>query len=316
MKMRRAWVAVSLCVGASLFAREAAGTVGAQRTFVSALTGSDANGCLPTAPCRTFAHALSLTAPGGEVVAMDSGGYGPLTVSFAVTIVAAPGAYAGISVLSGDGVAINVAVSDTVVLRGLTINGLGGANGVHFNSGGTLFVESCVLSNFTGAGILMSAPGNLSVKATDARGCGLAGIQVSNSTGNVFTTIDHCHLDGNQNGYQAQSTATGNSQTSAYYSTANFNYTGWICANASDGQNQLNLDFCTANQNTADGVYTDATGVTGFAWVLLSGCVITNNGAYGIEQKHGSLVMSRGNNTVVVNFLGNTTGTINSYTAI
>src|SRR5262252_7389517 len=82
-----------------------------QRTFVSG-GGNDANPCSRTAPCRTFTQALMGTSPGGEVVVMDSAGYGAFAVAHAVSITAPPGVYAGISVFSGDGIDINAGASD------------------------------------------------------------------------------------------------------------------------------------------------------------------------------------------------------------
>ena len=93
----------------------------APRTFVSGLR-SDSNPCTRTAPCRNFAQAISQTSPGGEVVVLDSAGYGAFTITQAVSITAPPGVYAGISVFSGDGITITAGGSDTVILRGLTLN--------------------------------------------------------------------------------------------------------------------------------------------------------------------------------------------------
>src|SRR5215469_3807330 len=76
-----------------------------QRTFASGL-GNDANPCTRIAPCRTIAQALSLTNAGGEVVILDSAGYGAFAITQPVSIVAAPGVYAGISVFSGNGIDI------------------------------------------------------------------------------------------------------------------------------------------------------------------------------------------------------------------
>src|SRR6266571_6657569 len=79
----------------------------AQRTFVSAATGNDANPCTRTAPCRNFAAAIAQTQSGGEVVVLDSGGYGTVTITQAVSLVAPAGVYAGISVFSGTGITVN-----------------------------------------------------------------------------------------------------------------------------------------------------------------------------------------------------------------
>ena len=133
-----------------------------QRTFVST-QGIDNPTCSLVAPCRTFAAAIAATDAGGEVIVLDSGGYGPVTISQSVSIVAPPGVYAGVSVFSGTG--INVAGPDVVVtLRGLTLTGLGGNLGILFTQGTLLVVEDCAISNFAGG---ISVGG--SVKAVIAR---------------------------------------------------------------------------------------------------------------------------------------------------
>src|SRR6266568_4863825 len=99
----------------------------AQRTFVSAAGGNDANPCTLTLPCRNFQAAIAQTASGGEVIVLDSGGYGTVTISQAVSLIAPPGVYAGISVFSGAGITVSAGASDVVVIRGLTLNGLGGS---------------------------------------------------------------------------------------------------------------------------------------------------------------------------------------------
>src|SRR5438477_12911031 len=81
--------------------------VAAQRSFVAS-NGNDSNACTRDLPCRSFAAAIAVTAPNGEVVALDSAGYGPFVVSQSVAVIGAPGAYAGVSVPSGDGVTVNI----------------------------------------------------------------------------------------------------------------------------------------------------------------------------------------------------------------
>src|SRR5215467_2941533 len=92
-----------------------------QRTFVSGL-GSDSNPCSRTSPCRTFGAAIAQTNPSGEVIVLDSAGYGPVTIGKAISITAPSGIYAGVSVFSGDGITVNAGSSDVVVLRGLTVS--------------------------------------------------------------------------------------------------------------------------------------------------------------------------------------------------
>jgi hypothetical protein len=78
----------------------------AQRTFVSGL-GSDGNPCTRAAPCRTLTTALAQTNAGGELIVLDSAGYGAFAIGKSVSVIASPGVYAGISVFSGDGIVIN-----------------------------------------------------------------------------------------------------------------------------------------------------------------------------------------------------------------
>ena len=143
-------------------ATEAGAVVLPQRTFVAS-TGNDANPCSLVLPCRGFAAAVAQTISGGEVIVLDSAGYGPVTITQSVSIIAPPGVYAGISVpAAGTGVAINGAAIN-VVLRGLAINSIGGTGfGIQMLNGGALTVESCEVSNFSssgGKGIAIDAKG-------------------------------------------------------------------------------------------------------------------------------------------------------------
>ena len=123
---------------------------GAQRTFVSG-QGLDTNVCSISAPCRTFAVAISRTAAAGEVVIKDSAGYGLVTISKPISIVAPAGIYAGISVLSGTGIIVSPG-SGRVALKGLVISGLGGTHGIDFQSGDALDLDDVVVRGFGAAG--------------------------------------------------------------------------------------------------------------------------------------------------------------------
>jgi Right handed beta helix region len=140
----------------------------AQRAFVAS-SGNDANtpsGCGLAAPCRTFATAMTVVSDGGEIVALDAAGYGPVTVTKNVTITANPGFYAGIAVpASGTGVTIATA-GINVILRGLNINSTGALNGVSMTNGSGLSIENCVISNFSvsgGSGIYVNAPAKVRI---------------------------------------------------------------------------------------------------------------------------------------------------------
>ncbi len=124
---------------------------GVQRTFVAS-TGSDTNPCSVYLPCRSFAQAIAKVVPRGEVVVQDSAGYGPVVISQPVSIIAPPGIYAGVTVQSGSGIVVNSGAGK-VVLRGLTLNSLGGAVGVDLQTGDALYLDRMTISGFPTAAI-------------------------------------------------------------------------------------------------------------------------------------------------------------------
>jgi hypothetical protein len=125
--------------------------VAAQRTFV-ATTGSDAHPCSLAQPCRGFGAALSRTDPGGEIVVLDSGGYGRVTINKSVTITAPAGVHAGISVFAGTNGIDIPAGGVIVVLRGLAISGQGGTDGIYVSGDNELTIERCDIGGMTNSG--------------------------------------------------------------------------------------------------------------------------------------------------------------------
>jgi hypothetical protein len=148
------WLAAGMI--ALLAASSAALAVGtASRTFVSGV-GSDTGSCPLATPCRTFAYALTQTAPSGEIIVLSSAGYGAVTITQAVSIINTSN-FAGVTVASGNGITINAGPSDIVVLRGITVDGVGtGTNGILLNSGGVLSMVNCIVQNFTNQGVLVA----------------------------------------------------------------------------------------------------------------------------------------------------------------
>src|SRR6195256_824295 len=125
----------------------------ASRTWVSGV-GDDANPCSRTAPCKTFAGAISKTAPGGEINALDPAGYGAVTITKAITIDGGGGQVASVLVSGTNGIIVAAGPSDVVILRNLRINGVGtGLNGIRYMSGRMLRVENTTIFGFTQAGI-------------------------------------------------------------------------------------------------------------------------------------------------------------------
>lgn len=111
----------------------------AQRSFVASLAATPT--CTIGAPCRGFAQAPTHTDTGGEIIVLDSAGYGTVTIDKSVSIVAPSGVYAGTSVLSGDGITF-AGSGIEVVLRGLTVTGQGGHDGIFYTFGERLHVEN------------------------------------------------------------------------------------------------------------------------------------------------------------------------------
>jgi hypothetical protein len=195
-------IIASFAVGLAVAGTLSAAPVQAQavRTFVSP-TGVDTAACSLTAPCRTFAAAYAATNDGGEISVLGTAGYGPLTINKAISIVNGGGFEAGIAVPSGGGAGITIgAGSDTVSLRGLTIDGAGvGQTGIVFNSGAALTVENCVIRHMTQAGIVFQpqSGGALTVSNSLVADNGGTGIQfIPQGAGTAVFN----HVEANNNG--------------------------------------------------------------------------------------------------------------------
>jgi hypothetical protein len=244
------------------------------------------------------------------VVVLDSAGYGPFTVTQAVSITAPPGVYAGISVFFLDGIDINAGVSNTVILRGLTVNNQGGGgSGIVFKSGGTLHIEGCVINGFSsGGGVLFQADARLEVKDSIIRGNG-TGISVSPPSG-ASATIDHVRLEGNASGL----IAADHSAVTISDSVASGNGDGLDCFTSTSASAELNVENCVSSNNTGSGIRAQSN-FTGVATVRVSNSTVTNNSFAGLRSLGSpAVLLSRGNNTVEGNAT-DTMGTIGSYGA-
>src|SRR5260221_1540268 len=124
----------------------------ASRTWISGV-GDDANPCSRTHPCKTFAGAISKPAGGGEIDALDPGGFGAVTITKAITLDGGGGQVASVLVSGTNGIVV-ASGTGSVTLRNLRIAGIGsGLNGIRWLSGAALHVENCYIFGFTGNGI-------------------------------------------------------------------------------------------------------------------------------------------------------------------
>ena len=285
-----------------------------QRTFVSAQHGDDANtanNCSLALPCRNFNAAIGVVAAGGEVVVLDSGGYGAVTISKAVALTSPSGVYAAVTALTAGSSAIIVsaASTDTVVLRGLTLTGLGGQEGINVTSVGNLHVEGCVVSGFTdnGINVVLTANGQVFVKDTVTRNNANMGIFIQTSTGTVGASIDNCRSERNGNHGVF---AANNSRVTVNRSVASGNAGGggfFALGSGAGVTAELSCEECVASNNAYG--FAVNTAASGAATIRVSHSTGTNNTSIGFDQISG-VFESLANNLVRGNTSSDTSGTI------
>ena len=274
-----------------------------QRAFVSS-NGNNANvatNCAVTAPCKTFAGALPVVATNGEIVALDTAPYGSVTLDRSISLTAAPGVYAGISVFAGAGITI-ATPGISVVLRGITINGQGGAIGINMTAGAALSVENCVIANFQGgAGILVIGPMQVRIVNTLIRDSD-TGIQLQAGATAVISGSKFLSVGGGGIGIDiANITAT---TTSAYVSdtiVSGFSQAGIrSISDTAGGAGQIYITRSTVTNNNL-GVSSVASG-GGISSVTISDSMVAGCSTGLIASGAGTL-QSMGNN----NLSGNST---------
>jgi hypothetical protein len=276
----------------------------ATRTWVSGV-GDDVNPCSRTAPCKTFAGAISKTAAGGEINVLDPGAFGTVTITKSLTIDGTP-FLAGVLASSTTGVTINALGTDVVILRNLDINGappnLPGLRGIRFIAGKALYVENCRIYGFNGnpgRGIDFApsvASGNVAqlfVTNSDIRENLTAttggGIVLTPAVGiSVKAVLDNVRIERNNVGLQANpgSAVIARHTTSVANRLDGFNATGNGTATT------IFLDNCTSAFNGDNGL--EATGVN--AVIRMTQCSITGNGLQGINVAGGGQILSFGTN--------------------
>ena len=227
-----------------------AGLAGAQasRTWVSGV-GDDVNPCSRTAPCKTFAGAISKTAAGGEIDALDPAGYGAVTITKAITIDGGGGQVASVLVSGTNGIVVQAGPSDVVILRNLRINGIGtGINGIRWLAGKALTVENCDIFGFTtnGIDIAKADGGKAFVHNTVVQNVGQAGLSVQSTTTNTSVDIDTSRFDlGGTFGVIAGSF----SRVTVSKSVASGNASAGFIASAGAGTAELNVTDSTSSNN-------------------------------------------------------------------
>jgi hypothetical protein len=246
----------------------------ATRTWVSGV-GDDVNPCSRTAPCKTWAGAISKTAACGEIDALDPGGFGAVTITKSM-ILDGTGTFASTLASGTNGITINVAATDFVTIRGISINGSGtscsfGVNGINVVNIGPkdVNIEDCVISHFTnGVSVNVTSTTELNIRNTVIRDNSGDGVAVNTSAGAVNGSFVNSSFNGNSNGVHAKINA------------------------------RLSADQCNFARNSNNGVLAD--GGTGVANITNSG--IFNNGSNGVNGGSGGVV--RINNCDIFNNVG------------
>ena len=273
----------------------------AQRTFVRS-DGHDSNACSLAAPCRGFAAAMAQTSPGGEVVVLDSAGYGPVVISQAVTLVAPPGVYAGISVFAGTGVTVNAGPGNEVTLRGLTINSLGGTTGIAFNSGDALYIDSVIVSGFSGAGGigLNAAPGaataGLFIQDSTFRD-NAVGLWTTTTSGTLTLEVERAVFERDSVGAAVQGNVVGSIHASAFIGGA----TG-VAAGSAAQTTKLELRDCTISDNSGAGVAAIVAATASTTLSVVSSLVSGN--AFGLQVANTGNTIYASDNTITRNTTG------------
>jgi len=183
-----------------------AGYAQATRTWVSGV-GDDVNPCSRTAPCKTFAGAISKTATGGEINCLDPGGFGSVTIIKSITI-DCTGTQGSILASGTTGFIIN-APKATVRLRALNVNGAGttpGTNGVNIMSASKVFIDGVVFDGFSNSGISIHCGGCQTVVSNSSlRNNTQAGISVVPTEGTATLFVTGSLIAGNGTGILATS---------------------------------------------------------------------------------------------------------------
>ena len=263
----------------------------ATRTWVSGV-GDDANPCSRTAPCKTFAGAISKTAAGGTINALDPAGYGGVTITKSITIDGGA-TMASVLVSGTNAIIVNPAATDNVILRNLVIEGLGtGLNGIRFINGKSLLVENVTISNFATLGIDASTniASQLVVRNTSINNATSGAIGMTpGAAGSLDAVIENSSFSRNSFGVQARARtkAVVRDSTAANNSTSGFNAVG---------ASSLTLDNCTASGSPGTGVNSSGAG----AVITLSRSSILNN-ITGLSPNFGGVIQSTGDNRIIGN---------------
>jgi hypothetical protein len=281
----------TVSLGAALVLTASLAHAQATRTWVSGV-GDDANPCSRTAPCKTFAGAISKTAAGGFIDVLDPGGFGAVTITKSITIDGSGGPLAGLLASGTKGIIVNSSTA-IVHLRNLSIESplpggpsLQGIDGIDVIAASQVHVEKCVIASFSNTAInFHPASGSLFVSDTTIMNNAAGGIAVA--TGRA--TIENLHATNNGNAV----VVTGAAIVTVRNSFAAGHAVGF--AAIVNPAAVINLESVVATNNTT-GVQ-----VNSGATARLSNCTIASNSTNGLQNDGLSFLVSLEGNSIVGN---------------
>ena len=275
----------------------------ATRTWVSGV-GDDVNPCSRTAPCKTYAGAISKTAKDGEISTLDPGGFGAVTITKSITINGGGAGQGYGSILASlvNGIIINITdvndVRKTVRLDWLNINGAStGLDGIRFIGGNALFVENTLIDGFTGDGIEASSASLAAINQLHLRNVSIRnvanGVNINNSGTNATQfTMDHCQISKATNGVNAGNGTRGQISYSTFSSCSGSGVTATEGTSPTEfAINDSSITACGTGVTTGAGTE-----------VLIARVVLTGNGT---SLGLGGTVHTGGNNTIGKNGTNN-----------
>lgn len=274
----------------------------ATRTWVSGV-GDDVNPCSRTAPCKTFAGAISKTAANGIINVLDPGGFGAVTITKGITI-QSPGDWGGILSANINGVVVNAGANDVVTLRSLSIDGAGtGTNGVRFIAGAKLVVDNCYIAGAaTGIDFEPAGASKLEVNNTTINNASANAVLIqAGAAGSASAALEKVRLMNSGFGLKVVK-GIASMKDSVISGVA----TTGVKASGTTAIAKISLDD-TLVSDGGGGV--NAQGAQ--ASIFLSRSTVTNN-VVGVSVSSGGTLTSFGNNRIIGNTTdGNPTSTIN-----
>jgi hypothetical protein len=269
----------------------------AMRTWVSS-TGNDGNDCTLTAPCLTFAGAISKAAAGGEIDCLDPGGFGGLTITKAIAI-KCDGVEGGVLVSGTNGIVVSAASTDVVYLSGLDFEGLNSSlSGVLINAAGKVHIVNCVIRGFNTAGVNV-APSSANVAVdiidtiiADNPGIGIF-IKPTGST-SVHGFLDRTRVtnSGSDGVFVNANVTTGNVTIAVRDSESTNNVGNGFGVFSGGSVAQLQIDSSKASHN---GTGIAATGPNAIARFTRSTVAVNGIGA---DQSSGGSILSYMTNSI------------------